>query len=784
MSCEDEVSRISFIKNLPEVINVDLSDRFIVESATEGTKTITFEDFNLNIENALFEEEFLYHTTATNQLCSMMSNGGSILNTSNNIKQYLNDEITQLNSVTSLLLSASAYQSMIDDVYSAVNPDGLGVIESLSIVEEIKVGELTSVFRSTDKYVINEPRTSENYLDVTELSPERDWKSGDLNPQSLGVYVEVINNQIILTPTPKALGKAVDSITVTISGVELNSKEDYIVDIVRVEEALFSSLVVNGDLDNEQLLDILDFSYSVDKSNGTITINYNHTADTTGNLILNSNAVNSDIFEIRLYSIFGEEVVANDSGSSGSGSAFNITAGNGDYTVATSTGGTGYSSGDEITISGNNLGGSSPANDITVTVTQINANGSIATLASSGSSTGSGTYNNITGVNNITANTGPAEPARDIDLYPLAKGVNKTAGNLNWQNSIAITDAGDLIAAVSTRGRPYEINLYKVSSSSSLDEVGFIEVGSPITDISMRKNKLVVGMAGSNKVIIYTRSGDMFYFTKELRYGNRFGTSVYLDESEDYIVVGSRPTDTRRYGSVGKYSVATGRLVDNIILEENKSYVSALTGDLNNLVDIEYDKQIYGSINNSNVGYGFGSTACISNNMIIVGGGTGDGSVCAFKWSEDNNRWEEVFRQTGSAGSGYGSDVCINSAGNKMIVSSSRENNGDGTARAYSWNGSNWIPKGTYTPAELSKGNIDHVSISADGTKVAVGERLTTTDEGTGRICVFNYPFKDKKELVTKSKQSQLGPVDVSGDGTYIAAAAPGNNNVLVYKNL
>ena len=783
MSCEDEVSRISFIKNLPEVINVDLSDRFVIESVTEGTKTITFEDFNLNIENALFEEEFLYHTTATNQLCSMMSNGGSILNTSNNIKQYLNDEITQLNSVTSLLLSASAYQTMIDDVYSVVNPDGLGVIESLSIVEEIKVGELTSVFRSTDKYVINETRTSENYLNVTELAPERDWKSGDLNPQSLGVYVEVVNNQIILTPTPKALGKAVDSITVTISGVELNSKEDYIVDIVRVEEALFSSLVVNGDLDNEQLLDILDFSYNVNKSNGTITISYNHTADTTGNLILNSNVVNSDIFEIRLYSIFGEEVVANDSGSSGSGSAFDITAANGDYTVAASTGGTGYSSGDKITISGDNLGGSSPANDVTVTVTQINANGSIATLSSSGGSTGSGTYNNITGVNNITANVGPSDPVRDIDLYPLAKGVNKTAGKLNWRNSIAITDIGDLIAAVATRESPYEVSLFKVSDSSSLVEVGFIEVGSPITDISMRKNKLVIGMAGSNRASIYTRSGDMFNFTKELKYGNRFGTSVYLDGNEEYIAVGSRPTDTRSYGSVGKYSVATGRLIDGII-EENKSYVSALTGDLNNLVDIEYDKQIYGSINNSNVGYGFGSAVCISNNMIIIGGGTGDGSVCAFKWSEDNNRWEEVFRQTGSVGSGYGSDVCINSTGDKMIIASSKENNGDGTARAYSWSGSSWSEVGIYTPAAGSKGGIDQVSISADGTKVAVGERLTTTDEGTGRICVFNYPFNNKKELITNSKQSQLGPVDLSIDGTYISAAAPGNNNVLLYKNL
>jgi hypothetical protein len=786
MSCEDEVSRVSFIRNLPEVINVDSSDRFIVETVLEGTKTLAFEEFNLNIENALFEEEFLFHTTATNQLCSMMSTGGSILNTSDSIKQSLENEIEQLSSVSTLLLSASTFQVLIDEITGMINPTGQGVIENLSIEERVEIGTSSNIFRS-NKYVINEARTEENFLAVTELAPERDWKSGDLNPQSFGLYVEIVDRQIILTPTPKALGKPVDSISIILSGIELYNKQDYIVDIVRVEDSLFDSLVVNGDLNNESLLDVLDYSYKVDKAAGTITINYKHTADTSNDLILTSDPTRSDIFELRVYSVDGEEIVANDTGSSGAGSSFNITASNGEYTLNDiSDTGAGYNSGDVIIISGDSIGGSTPDNDLQITITQINAGGSIASTAVAGDSVGSGTFSNISGNNKVQPDLVPTTPTRDIDLFPSACGVGKIAGNIGYKNSIAISDQGDIIA-VASRDRPYEISFFRVGSNCSVEELRFVEVNSAVTDISLRKNKLAVGMAGANRVHIFTRNNnDDFYFTKELRYGNRFGTSVYLNSSETHIAVGSRPTDSRYSGTVGNYSVSTGRLSGNQI-EEQKTYVSALTGRTGDqLIQdyLNYDKLVYGSSKPANVGYGFGTDVCLAGNTIVIAGGYEGSNYRSLIWSSENNRWEEIINNSSPLNSGYGSSVDISSDGNHMIISSVKENNGDGVVHAYSWNGNNWILKGTYTPVTGSKGSIDQIAISGDGSRVVVGERLAKTDEGTGRLTLFNFPFKGKKVLKAKSNLSQLGSTDISADGQRLVGASPGTGNVVVYSNL
>jgi len=88
----------------------------------------------------------------------------------------------------------------------------------------------------------------------------------------------------------------------------------------------------------------------------------------------------------------------------GSGATFNITANDGDpgiYTVTIANGGANYLAGHKILVLGENLGGTTPANNLTLTVASVSS-GAIATLdAPSGTADGGAltTYNNVPGSN-------------------------------------------------------------------------------------------------------------------------------------------------------------------------------------------------------------------------------------------------------------------------------------------------------------------------------------------------------------------------------------------------
>jgi len=76
----------------------------------------------------------------------------------------------------------------------------------------------------------------------------------------------------------------------------------------------------------------------------------------------------------------------------GSNATFDVLKSNNTYTVLVRTGGTRYAVGDRIKISGSNLLGLTPFNDLIITVTAVTSTGEIV---------GSATYNNIIGINSI-----------------------------------------------------------------------------------------------------------------------------------------------------------------------------------------------------------------------------------------------------------------------------------------------------------------------------------------------------------------------------------------------
>jgi len=101
----------------------------------------------------------------------------------------------------------------------------------------------------------------------------------------------------------------------------------------------------------------------------------------------------------------------------GSTATFDITITGGTYSYAVNTPGTGYYADQNIKIQGNQVGGVTPTNDITINIQSVGAGGDISTISGSGTGpSGTGTYTGISGQNlqnsgmnatfNITRNSG------------------------------------------------------------------------------------------------------------------------------------------------------------------------------------------------------------------------------------------------------------------------------------------------------------------------------------------------------------------------------------------
>ena len=680
MPCEDEVLRVSFIKNLPETINVDFSDRFIVEKPNEGTQTITLENFNLPIENTLFEETFLYHTTAIDELSARMSVGGDITSNIDNVKQDMLDEIDQLSETENLVLSADYFSNKIEELLNEINPDGQGIIEKVDIQATVIANGASGSHRVIDRYVVNREPTETDYISVSELAPERDWKGGDITPQSLGVYVNIVNNKIYLYPTPKALGAPIDTLSVTISGIEFNNKDNYISDVVRLEPDLFESTVHSGEL-GDDLGDAITFNYTVDKVNGVINLNYNRTGGQYGDVSFNADPTRPDIFDIRVSSRTNNEIITDDTGSGG------------------------------------------------------------------------------------TFIPDPVVSDPLISSYNSACGVTENIGGVIGSNGVVINDSGNMVVAASKVANDeskFEVIIYKVGNNCNLSDFGFIEVDGPVSDLSLRSNILAVGLQGLNRVDLYNINSDGVSFYKSFSLDNRFGASVSIDAAEEYIAISSRPTNNANTGSVRVYNIASGELLGDVI-------VSDTSND------------------------GFGSAISLNNSMLAVGGGVGDGILKIYKWSDVVKLWELVYEPDEiEPNSELGSSVKLSNNGARLIVGSRNENNGDGAARAYKWNGTNWVVQNTiFTPSPGSRGYIDDVSINGSGDKIAVSEGVTANDpHGKGRISVFDWgltnqsaPFTNKQELTNTSDSSRYAAIDFSQNNTLVVSDT-GRGNVVIYNNL
>jgi len=104
----------------------------------------------------------------------------------------------------------------------------------------------------------------------------------------------------------------------------------------------------------------------------------------------------------------------------GTSGTFNITRTAGTYTIAINSSGSAYQVGNVLTIAGTTLGGISPTNDATVTVTAIDGSGGLNTVTIAGTGAGGGSLSLVNGVTLTDFSTQTITSGSAVDFEALA----------------------------------------------------------------------------------------------------------------------------------------------------------------------------------------------------------------------------------------------------------------------------------------------------------------------------------------------------------------------------
>ena len=133
----------------------------------------------------------------------------------------------------------------------------------------------------------------------------------------------------------------------------------------------------------------------------------------------------------------------------GSGAVFDVTNNGSTYSVAVDTPGTNYIDGQEFTVAGTALGGSSPANDATISISATNSTGAsnqgiIQTVSISGSAPSLPTdFSNVAGANQAHAGaSGTFDITRTQGAYSIAMNIAGTGYQVGNEITIVGTDLG------------------------------------------------------------------------------------------------------------------------------------------------------------------------------------------------------------------------------------------------------------------------------------------------------------------------------------------------------
>jgi WD40 repeat protein len=173
------------------------------------------------------------------------------------------------------------------------------------------------------------------------------------------------------------------------------------------------------------------------------------------------------------------------------------------------------------------------------------------------------------------------------------------------------------------------------------------------------------------------------------------------------------------------------------------------------------------------------------------GSGALEGAGQVRVYDRVGSNWTQVGTDIdGAAGSGLGRGVALSASGTRLVASASTRTNGDTiTARVFDFTGSGWTQVGATLQVVGAFEDANAVDISADGNTIAIGAR-TNAAIGTVRVYrVSGGQWVQVGNALTGLPPATVGPsvigewfgdaISLSANGSRIAVSAPLNTPFL-----
>ena len=150
-------------------------------------------------------------------------------------------------------------------------------------------------------------------------------------------------------------------------------------------------------------------------------------------------------------------------------------------------------------------------------------------------------------------------------------------------------------------------------------------------------------------------------------------------------------------------------------------------------------------------------------------------STMTFEWTQLGNSF------IGNIGEYIGYSVSLNANGTRIAIGNSLASFSKGNAKIYDWNGSAWVQVGSNIVGQNTSDRFGNsISLSADGNRVAIGATKHDNDKGHVRIYDYNGSnwVQVGSDIDGEAANDLSGySVSLSADGSRVAIGATYNNS-------